>query len=69
MAKNIKQAPKTKPITAQPFSLKNYLWMLPVLLALFAMGGGLYNDFVEWDDNKYVYDKTYEGKQLKYKRH
>jgi protein O-mannosyl-transferase len=62
VAKNIKQAPKTQSITAQPFSLKNSLWLLPVLLALIAMGGGIYNDFVEWDDNKYVYDNEDLGK-------
>jgi tetratricopeptide (TPR) repeat protein len=62
VTKTIKQASKTKIPVAKPFEWQSLIWVLPVLLALLAMGGGVYNDFVEWDDNKYVYDNEDLGK-------
>jgi len=54
-----KQASTKVPAGKEVKEISAYVYgLLPLLLACLAMGGAVWNDFVEWDDNKYVYDNT-----------
>lgn len=53
----------SKPLKNEKSGTENSLiWLIPFVLGFLVMGNALWNDFVEWDDNRYVYDNTDLGK-------
>lgn len=53
----------SKPASPKPIQWDAYLWLgIPFLASILVYIGALSNDFVEWDDNRYVYDNPELGK-------